>query len=481
MCMDKIDVFISYKQTSFNYKETEDVGVSRRLCKVLEDRGLCVFFSEKTLYEKGYSKYKKAIDKALDAAQLLVVVATKQEYIESSWIEYEYETFNRAILNKKKPKGGIISYISSFKNADLPNTLGLYQSYYIDETSVEMLADFIYNSLRRNSDGEIFVGDSGICMLRDKEENRAYELFHSNYVSDYFNEQERLKIQADNSRISDNIAITYILEKCKWKKDPLYVLDVGSAYGYVSCDRFYSNKRVEKILCVDNNSRVIDRARVMFAEKEDKMIFEVADVEDENFVNTIRSLMKKHNIPKLHIVFSTLLIHHLSYPDKALRNFRKLMSNNSYILLRGSDDGSKLCYPRPELMMEIIQRGMEESGLSDRHNGSKLFSQLTNNGFKNIKVFSHMTDISTLTIEEKEILFRESFAYRLDPYRLLQEKNPDDPEIKVKFEWMKDALIRFENQFFEKDFWYCEYDYVAVGTIVPHSGKKGNQELSCKE
>ena len=56
------------------------------------------------------------------------------------------------------------------------------------------------------------------------------------------------------------------------------VLDVGSAYGYVAESRFSHLSCVDKILCVDINEKVIDRAKVIFAENS-KMIFEVLDVE----------------------------------------------------------------------------------------------------------------------------------------------------------------------------------------------------------
>lgn len=470
--MNNKDVFISYKKT-FNELETEDAFIAKRLADSLLSKGIGVFFSEKTLFEQGYSKYKKAIDAALDTAKILVVIGTKKEYIFSEWLEYEYETFNRAIFNKKKPNGEIISYITGFKNADLPNTLGLYQSFYIDDTSVEKLTGFICNALNNSSNIQP-VSNSNLKSGTDQKSGTDrlvvggtdYSIKHSRstYVSDYFNEIERLKIQAENSRESDRIAIEYMFEHCKWGEDePLYIIDMGSAYGYVIADRFANNPRVKKILCIDNNSRVIERARIMFADNE-KMVFEVSDVEDANFVNAIENIMRKHDIPRVHIVFSSLLINHLNYPKKALRKFRSLMSDNSYIILRGSDDGSKLCYPRPELMQEIIRKGIEESGLSDRHNGSKLFSQLTDSGFRNIRIFSYMTDLSGLSFEEKEVLFKESFSYRLDPYKLKLSKSPNDPVAIQKYEWMADALTQFEGQFFEPDFWYCEYDYVAVAT-----------------
>ena len=477
--MIKKEVFISYKKT-YNNQETLDATIAKQLSDALKSRGIGVFFSEDTLFEKGIGNYKKAIDKALDDALLMVVIGTKTKYVKGAWLEYEYETFYEDILSNYKPNSVLVSYVKGLDIKKLPRVLRCNQVFDTEYASVEKLTDFVVNAIRNIKNGQSInkVNPNG---LDDVENGPSRKTPKFKYASDYFNEINRLKIQAKNSKESDIIAIDHIFNNCQWQIDePLYVLDIGSAYGHVSVDRFSKNSRVKKILCIDNNSRVIERAQVLFAENE-KMIFEVADVEDENFIENVQDLMLKHDIPKVHIVFSSLLLNHLTYPMQALRKFRKLMSNDSYILLRGSDDGSKLCYPNPELMKKIMKKGIEDGMLADRHNGSKLFTQLSDSGYDNIRIFSHMTDTSGLSNEEKESLFEESFSYRIYPYKHMLEQNYNDEEAKKKYKWMRDALTRFESQFFGVDFWYCEYDYVAVATIVPHSKKKDSQDLEVKE
>ena len=111
---------------------------------------------------------------------------------------------------------------------------------------------------------------------------------------------------------------------------------------------------------------------------------------------------------------------------------------------------------------EIIRR-CNEIFTSDRGNGRKLYSQLSNSGFRDVRVFSTMTDSSRFDFNGRSALFEESFAYRADAFRRRLESDPQNVQYQRDYQWIQDALEQFENQFFETNFWYCEYDYSAIG------------------
>lgn len=113
-------------------------------------------------------------------------------------------------------------------------------------------------------------------------------------------------------------------------------------------------------------------------------------------------------------------------------------------------------------MTQIIQKSLTAQGVSDRLNGRKLFTQLADSGYKNIRIFSNMKDLTSIDYDDREGLFKESFAYRSDYFRKAYEKGPSHMKLRNDYEWMKAALELFEQQFYERNFWYCEYDYVAV-------------------
>lgn len=438
---------------------TEDYEIAKELYFTLKEKGISVFFSDESLFKLGKSDYKKSIDSALDSSKVLIVISTKKEYLYSGWIEYEYETFYEDILSGRKTDANIVSYTKGILHSELPRTLTRLQNYLIDSMSYEKIAAYV--AIMLNSNGtEKFVENKTMQMNvpLDIKERRG-----SAYTSDYKNELERLKIQARNASVIDREVIQYVYGQMKLGEDEkICVLDVGSAYGFVAADRFGTDERVEKILCIDNNERVIERAQIMFAENE-KMIFEVVDVEDEDFSETMETILERHGIEKIHIVFSAFTLHHLKNPDKVLRRIRQLVDRGTYIILRGSDDGSKLCYPGYDLMQNIISLTMKATGVSDRLNGRKIYSQLLNSGFKELRMFSRMKDISEFDYDERNALYDESFSYRIHYFQKMTKADPENTKAKQELKQMREYLDEFENLFFEKNFWYCEYDYVGVG------------------
>ncbi len=451
------EVFISYKHFEDEEIESEAFGIAKELYEELSARNISAFFSDRTIYGMAVSDYKKAIDSALDSANVLVVVATDESHLQSGWVEYEYETFYEDILSHRKSNALICSYIKNIKQDQLPRSLARNQSYNIDKMSVEGMADYLEHFCV-NNDG-IIEGESNNIKTSNKASTEKHS--KSRYSSDYKNELERLRIQAENSSEIDKEAINYIISQNLWDDEEIYVLDLGSAYGHVASDRFTNIENVKRIVCVDNNERVIERARVLNADNP-KMVFEIIDIESEGFVEVIKQIMDKYDIPKFHIIFSALTLHHLKNPIKALRKIRNIMNDESRLIIRGSDDGSKLCHPSSDIMEEIIKKTTSVPGVSDRYNGRKIFFQLSTAGFKDIKIMSKMRSTSDLDYDERERLFKESFSYRTNYHEKIVEENPNDKKTIKELNELKELLDEFENNFFEVDFWYCEYDYLGI-------------------
>lgn len=464
------DVFISYKHTDESGGLTRDYYIAEKLYMLLASRGIHAFFSDKTLFSLGTGDYKKAIDSALSDAKVLIVIGTSLENLLSPWVEYEYETFYEDFLSGKKKNACIVSY-TSISAIQLPRTLSRFQNYQISQVSADTIVEFVGNALSKNSDA-LQTEDRNprdVRLQSDRGNNRIDSVeslpgaFHKSvYTSDYRNELDRLVIQSQNSLSSDRKALDYIFSQAQWPDDEkICILDLGSAYGHVAQSRFASIDGVEKILCIDFNKKVLERAKIIFAENP-KMIFECADIESNDFVMQIADLKEKHAIPKFHIIYSALTLHHLRNPKRVLRNLRKIMSEDSFIMIRGSDDGSKLCYPQSDLMEEIIHKTMQATGVSDRINGRKIFSQLFDSGYRNIRIFSDMRDLSQLEYDSRALLFQESFSYRINYFKKALDADPDNRQAIADYQWMENALEMFEDQFFQKNFWYCEYDYIGV-------------------
>src|SRR5262245_9780669 len=84
------DVFISFKNNDSDGKSTRDAKMASDLYEFLTARDVRVFMSNVSLEELGTSWFKEAIDAALDAATVLIVVATSAENVKGRWVSYEW-------------------------------------------------------------------------------------------------------------------------------------------------------------------------------------------------------------------------------------------------------------------------------------------------------------------------------------------------------------------------------------------------------
>ena len=155
--MAKYQVFISFKNTDGNGQQTKDYHMAYALYKHLINKGIKVFFSEETLEKLGDSDYKAAIDEALDLVNVLVVVGTSAENLNSKWVKYEWDSFHQDILSEYKD-GEIFSYLADLDIHTLPRSLRSLQAVQHNEEdpsiSIAKLYNFIKNSLGIEDDSE---------------------------------------------------------------------------------------------------------------------------------------------------------------------------------------------------------------------------------------------------------------------------------------------------------------------------------------
>lgn len=148
--MNKVQVFLSYKNTDAEGKITQDAILAENLYEELSQRGIKAFYSSQSIKRLGEAHYKIAIDKALDEALVLVAVGTSTENLNSNWVNYEWDSFYGDILSGRKD-GQVLSFIDGMKATDLPRTLRRCQSFNKAESSVEDVCDFICAFLKKNN------------------------------------------------------------------------------------------------------------------------------------------------------------------------------------------------------------------------------------------------------------------------------------------------------------------------------------------
>lgn len=446
------DVFLSFKNLDENGVKTEDAFIADRLYNALKEEGLEVFYSNVVLNELGAAAYKTAIEEALEQTKVLVSIATCKEYLESKWVSYERESFHNDILSGRNKNGCIVPYLKNIIGLDVPRSLRNYQTFQIDSSPISEVVSFIKKFL-------IPLRGLGTNNNFQAEERSLLTGKHvSSYRAELKTELKRLKIQSDNTREADNIAIKYVLDRLG-EKEQINILDMGCAYGFVTKDRF-SKIPNAKVIGVDRSEKLIESAK----EKSsfDNCSYHVLDLESEDMMDNLEEIMEQNDIEKFDIIFASLVIHHLKNPNKLLRNIRRMLDKNGYIIIRGSDDGSMVTYADDGLIQKIIDLHLSCDGISDRLNGRKIYSQLVSSGYKNVKMINWIKETSGMDIDERYEIFVERFSYRRNYLYSQCEKDPFNLSLKKKLDEMDYLLSELENKFAEDSFWYSEIDFIGV-------------------
>ena len=114
------DVFISCK--------SEDYPFAKKVYKYLKELNYNVFLADEELRKKGIAEYGKIIDEALDSATHMIIIASKPEHIESSYVQSEWRTFIEEKRTGRKT-GNIVTITKKLQISSLPISLRQFESF----------------------------------------------------------------------------------------------------------------------------------------------------------------------------------------------------------------------------------------------------------------------------------------------------------------------------------------------------------------
>ena len=158
------DIFISCK--------SEDYPFARKVYQYLREHNYNVFLADTELRKKGNAEYGKIIDEALDSATHMIIIASKPEYIQSTYVESEWRIFIEEKRSGRK-KGNIITIIN-FNVSLLP--IGLRQYQFFDINAYDNIVDYlILNSQIINNDKHEQIEELKQSKKKNKCTNNSYK------------------------------------------------------------------------------------------------------------------------------------------------------------------------------------------------------------------------------------------------------------------------------------------------------------------
>ncbi len=447
-----IEVFISFKNTE-DGAVTEDAGIASSIYSMLAEKRIPAFYSNRSLLEFGDTRFKESIIEALSNASILILVASKKQFINSKWVKFEWDSFHSLMLSDDRNRF-IIPYISSdIDQHDLPMQLREFETFNFSSFPVENLVSYVEQTLTRiKSKAEILAN---------------YETFSSSfsasrcesiYSSSYGNEFERLKIQAQNTREIDLKHLEHIYKNTD--REGLVVLDVGSSYGFVADSRFGSDPRIKKVICIDQDEVTVAKGKELHQNEKIRFYCHSAS---HGSPEALRSILAENGIDHVDIIFVSMVSHHWQRPERVFRELRKILRNKGFIYIRTCDDGAILSYPDPNDMIDqVIRRSSRVIGSSDRYHARKITNQLSRSGYSNISMFSDARSTLGMDIDSRMRFFTEKFGFRLDYFKKTFEKDRSDPVAFSDYQWMAEAIDYVEDMFSDPNFWYCESEFVCI-------------------
>ena len=444
------DVFISYKATDGGIP-TEDAAMAETIYHELTKKGYRVFFSKATIPNGGSADFHREIDAALDDAKLLIVVATKVEYVNSRWVEYEWKSYNSDILSNVKPDAQIITVTSGIETRLLPRVLRYAQNFHFSDS--QMLMTFVDSVFQQNGATPVF---KPIQPHKPCEETPDHTFYNSAWSGEF----DILKIRSLRGYALDIKAIEACKAHMKLKK--YNVLVVGCAYGHVAETRFGLDDEVENVICIDNNPEVLARARELYCSYPHMKFYEV-DVEKDDYLLRMSKIFEELGISHVDMVFSTELLRYLNNPGAFIRRSRKLLSKSGLFLIREGDDENKMAHPDPENLLQcIIATSQALNGMPNYRIGRELPLLFSNNGFSVFDIFSDMQCTVGASFEEKEDFFKASFACRATLAENIM-KSTKDEKVKHDIGEFCNLIHNFEDIFYEVNFWYSEFSLICIG------------------
>ena len=447
----KFDIFISFKATDQG-EETRDSAIASELYNTLTSYGFRVFFSARTLLHGKSSDFSSEIDSALDVAKLLIVVSTKVEYINSGWVRHEWNTFNADILSGIKTGAQIITFTDGINLKDMPRVLRYVQNYGFDDR--ENMMTFIRSFFDHVSTVEI-KSEIPYVYTPDREENR--ENSHNVYNSAGSGEFEIFRLRERRNYKVDMQAISYV--KTQMNRQKYNVLVLGCAYGFVAESRFGLDDDIENVICIDKNQEVIDKARELYKDYP-HMKFYAVEIQGYSYVDDIRAIMRDNGIDAIDIVYSADVFRYFNHVQAALRNTRKLLRGGGFLIAKGGDDSKKMAYPDEDnLLLDVVNACRRLRGLPNYYIAQELPLNMQNAGFTIRDIKIDLQSTINMSFEDKEKLFIGTFVRRKN---IAKQILAHDPSTELEVEALIAAIDRFEDIFYNSNFWYSESNLLFV-------------------
>ena len=140
------DIFISFKSRENENcvtRRTDDYSDACDIYWLLTKKGYRVFFSEFSLKGKTGEQFEPYIFNAINSAKIMIVYASKLEYLESTWIRNEYYNYIERIKNKEKDKNSLVLVFKDINLSMLPRSSPFRNLQCLNRDNIDFSNDLL--------------------------------------------------------------------------------------------------------------------------------------------------------------------------------------------------------------------------------------------------------------------------------------------------------------------------------------------------
>ncbi|MCP5046785.1 MAG: class I SAM-dependent methyltransferase [bacterium] len=224
------------------------------------------------------------------------------------------------------------------------------------------------------------------------------------------NVRSRLHYQADRNRDFDLSALDYARKKMAVDKPD--VLDIGSADGCLTHDRFGDDSLWGNVWGVERDNELVAECNERFGER---MQFICGNIE-----TMAETDMRPDGIMDrggVDVVFVALVMHHVSRENqqRVLEYLWSFVKPGGCLIIRANDDSLYLNYPDGEDLQRLQAISASMPLGPERFYARKLYPELLKltGSADAIKINYFMGDSSHIDREERELFFNYAYQFRI--------------------------------------------------------------------
>ncbi|MCF0224333.1 MAG: toll/interleukin-1 receptor domain-containing protein, partial [Fibrobacter sp.] len=210
------DCFICTKVTDEEGKKTEDSTRANDIYFHLLDKGYKPFFSERDLKGRTGANYEAFILYALYMSECMLVVCSREEYLQTKWVKSEYTRFLSMVVGEEKERDALSIVFYRDPIEKLPNGKKIQSIDYSKPDAFQAIDAFVENHTPE-------------ATKRRKEEIRDKQKSSESTGSDSY-ESPRQNHRGSSEKISKIALIGFVVAACIiWI--PLTVFAIGNGLG----------------------------------------------------------------------------------------------------------------------------------------------------------------------------------------------------------------------------------------------------------